>query len=139
MENVEIPSEILEKANAATAGIIPEKSKSIYNKELKEFQDWKIKGVKGVNEDVLLAYFFNLSKKLAPSTLWTKYSMLKSTLRVYKNIEISKFGRLVAFLKSKHKHFQPKKSKVLEKEQIEQFLREALDKDHLMNKVGSTE
>lgn len=39
MENVKIPIEIFEKPNAATAGIIPEKAKSIYNKELKEFQD----------------------------------------------------------------------------------------------------
>lgn len=58
--------------------------------------------------------------------------MLESTLRIYKNTEISKFGR---FLKSKQKNFKPKQSKALEREQIKQFLRETLNEDCILNKV----
>jgi len=49
------------------------------------FESWmNLRKIKGIDENVVLAYFLHLQKKLAPSSLWTKYSMLRSTIHLYK-------------------------------------------------------
>ena len=68
-------------------------------------------------------------------SLWKKYSMLKSTLKVYKNVNISVYGKLIAYLKSESRTYKPKKAKILEKHHIEKFLKEAPDNTFLMMKV----
>lgn len=81
MENSQVYKGIREEANRAITNLIPEKSRQFYNKEFRELEVWmKNKGIQLVNEEVLLAYFLYLSEKLAPSSLWTKYSMVKTTL-----------------------------------------------------------
>ncbi|KAL4716752.1 hypothetical protein ACJJTC_001908 [Scirpophaga incertulas] len=40
------------------------------------------------SENVILAYLKDLSDKFKPSSMWAKYSMLKSTLNIYNNIDI---------------------------------------------------
>lgn len=132
-----IPEQILEEAQKATLDLLPWKSKDAYEKVFADFNNWKEKsGVKGaINEEVLLAYFYNVNKKFAASSLWTKYSMLKTTLKVYRNIDISKYSKLIAFLKSKCRTYKPKKAKILENKHITQFLKEAPDEKYLMMKV----
>lgn len=126
---------IAEEAQLATLNLLPEKSKKEYERQFAEFNCWREKrGVKSITEDVLLAYFYNAEKKFAASSLWTKYSMLKSTLKVHNNLDISKYSKLTAFLKSKARRYVPKKAKVLEREHIEVFLKEAGD-EYLMTKV----
>ncbi|KAB0800183.1 hypothetical protein PPYR_05923 [Photinus pyralis] len=44
-----------------------------------------------VNENILLAYFSELSKQGKPSCLWTYYSMLRYMLRVRENLDISRY------------------------------------------------
>jgi len=51
--------------------------------------------------------------------------MIKLVLKVKHNIDISKFYNLTAFLKKANDGFRPKKSKVLEREEVEKFLSEA--------------
>lgn len=131
-----VPPSIALDAQEACLNLLPAKSKDVYNKEFADFNNWRAsKRVEIINEDVLLSYFLNVRKKSASSSLWKKYSMLKSTLNVYKNIDISKYGKLIAFLKSESRAYKPKKAQVLEKEHIEQFLKEAPDCDYLMMKV----
>jgi hypothetical protein len=67
--------------------------------------------------------------------MWTKFSMLKATLKVHRNIDISKYSKLIVFLKSKSRTYKPKKAKILESEHIKQFLKEAPDEKYLMVKV----
>ncbi|RZC33653.1 hypothetical protein BDFB_014932, partial [Asbolus verrucosus] len=82
-------------------------SKDAYEKEFEEFNAWRKKrGVTLITENVLLAYFFNVKKRFAASSMWTKYSMLNSLL----------------------------KAKVLEREYTEQFLKGAPDEECLMKK-----
>ncbi len=70
-----VPEEIITEAEEAAMQILPEKSRSAYDKEFKMFECWMdSRKIKGMDENVLLAYFLHLQKKLAPSTLWTKYS-----------------------------------------------------------------
>lgn len=71
--------------------LLPIKSKSRYLKEFEKFRKWmKLKSVFVVNEEVLLAYFNGLIQKYACSSLWSTYSMLKSTLLVFEKVDISK-------------------------------------------------
>jgi hypothetical protein len=55
-------------------------------------------GVMTINGEVLLLYFLNL-KNYAISSTWSKYSMAKAAIKVYKNIDIGKYSKLTAYLK----------------------------------------
>lgn len=62
--------------------------------------------------------------------------MLKATLSVKENMDIGTFKRVLAFLKRKSVGYEPKKSKVLSRDEVNTFLREADDEKYLMIKVG---
>ncbi|KAJ8915486.1 hypothetical protein NQ315_003249 [Exocentrus adspersus] len=110
MENFELEEAVKEVMD----GILPKKSRKIYEAQYDTFK----------------------SKTLSSSTLWAHYSMLKTMLNVKRNIDVSKFYKLSAFLKRKSEGYKPKKAKVLTLDQIDKFLLEAPDKDFLMIKVA---
>ncbi|KAJ8923456.1 hypothetical protein NQ315_002015 [Exocentrus adspersus] len=117
-------------------GILPKKSRKIYEAQYDTFVKWCCqRKLENVNEDVLLVFFAEKSKTLSSSTLWAHYSMLKTMLNVKRNIDVSKFYKLSAFLKRKSEGYKPKKAKVLSLDQIDKFLLEAPDKDFLMVKT----
>ncbi|KAJ8918180.1 hypothetical protein NQ315_014046 [Exocentrus adspersus] len=128
-ESFSILAEIKQEAQEATLRLLPAKSKRVYEKEMVEFDNWRKKrglGEGAITEEVLLAYFFNVEKHFATSSMWTKYSMLKSMLKVHKGIDISKYGKLTSYLK---------KAKILlERNQIEEFLKKAPDVEYLQVK-----
>ncbi|CAG9766248.1 unnamed protein product [Ceutorhynchus assimilis] len=62
--------------------------------------------------------------------------MLKAVLSVKENIQIEKFPRVIAFLKRNSVGYEPKKSKVLSREEIDQFLATASDEAYLLTKVA---
>ncbi|KAF5306435.1 hypothetical protein FQR65_LT07347 [Abscondita terminalis] len=129
-------SDIVVKTEKVTEDLLPVKSRSSYDKEHNIFLNWKSSNsVKLVNETVMLEYFQNLAKKYSPNTLWTKYSILKSSLIVNDNINISVYPRLVSFLKQKSKGYVPKKSKVLTGDQVVKFIKDAPNESYLMHKV----
>jgi hypothetical protein len=74
--------EITEAANAAIAGLLPKKSKEVYEHTYHIFSEWckRKKWPRKVNENILLAYFVAKSKTVKSSTLWSTYSMLKATI-----------------------------------------------------------
>lgn len=69
------------------------------------------------------------------STLWSIYSMLKATISLKENIDISKYSNLTAYLKRKSVGYRAKKSKVFKRSEINQFISEAPDEIYLMMKV----
>ncbi|KAJ8984114.1 hypothetical protein NQ317_017323 [Molorchus minor] len=74
------------------------------------FKKWCAeKNVQVYSENVLLAYFSENAKNNKSSTLWAQYSMVKSCLIIYDNIDISKFPKLIAFLKRTGDGYQAKK------------------------------
>jgi hypothetical protein len=75
-------------ADCAVSNLIPEKSKRC-NKNI----------VQTVSENVVLAYLMEKSKTVKSSTLWSTYSMLKLTLNIRDGIGVTKFLKLVPFLK----------------------------------------
>ncbi|KAJ8982688.1 hypothetical protein NQ317_013160 [Molorchus minor] len=101
---------------------------------LKSVQKWCAeKNVQVYSENVLLAYFSENAKNYNSSTLWVQYSMVKSCLIIYDNIGISKFPKLIPFLKRTGDGYQ---AKILTKSEIDRFLLSADDKEFLMIKVG---
>lgn len=131
-----IPHEISEAAKTAIYELLPTKSRERYELVYNLFQKWSSdKKVHTINEEVILAYFMEKSKVLKPSSLWSNYSMLKSTINIKNNIDISRYPKVIAFLKRKSVGYKPKKSKVLNKEEIDKFLSEAEDNIYLVTKV----
>mgnify|MGYP005986404917 CR=1 FL=1 len=64
--------------------------------------DWRIqKKIKSFSENVVLAYFAELSEKYKSSSLWFFYSMLKAVLRIAHDVDLDKYGTLRSFLKRK--------------------------------------
>lgn len=116
--------------------LIPIKSKLVYLSTYEKFCTWQqSKNCSSISEKLLMAYFEEISKTKASSTLWSTYSMLKKTIRQYNNVDIKTYSNLIDLLKVEGKGFQPKKSKVLSADDINKFLTDAPDKKYLSTKV----
>lgn len=130
------PPELREIAKNMDDNLLPEKSKNLYMNAYKTFQTWCVgKKVKKTSENVLLAYFEEQAEAKKASTLWAIFSMLKSTIKLRENVDISRYFKLIAFLKKQNKNYVAKKSSVFTKEEIVKFLNEAPDAAFLTAKV----
>lgn len=130
------PPELREAAQETVLELLPKKSKELYEKEYTRFKEWctEHKAARAT-ENVLITYFQEESKSKKSSTLWAKYSMVRSCLNIYENVDISKYLKLQAYLKRLSDGYQPKKSKILEADEINLFITEADDKCYLALKV----
>ncbi|KAF2879540.1 hypothetical protein ILUMI_26624 [Ignelater luminosus] len=127
------PPEIVE----TSLNHLPERSKRLYQIAYNQFMAWRLeKQINSFSERVLLAYFADLSNKYKSSTLWTYYSMLRSTLTIHHNIKIEQYEKLRLFLKRKGETYRPKKAKTLKPEEINKFITEAPDVKYLATKVA---
>ncbi|CAH1383462.1 unnamed protein product, partial [Tenebrio molitor] len=61
--------------------------------------------------------------------------MLKSTLFVFQNVDISRFNSLTSFLKTKCRNYQPKKAATFSRNDVRKFLLEAADQEWILQKV----
>lgn len=137
MSDLSESSDIEESAALAVQCLLPVKSKEKYENAYRQFEDWcNVKRVKETTEEVLLAYFEQKSRVYRSSTLWSIYSMLRTTLSMRKKIDISRFTSLIAFIKRKSVGHQPKKSMALTKLEVEKFLKEANETTYLLMKVN---
>lgn len=117
--------------------ILPTKSKEIYEKAYNDFITWCVSNkINDCSEKTLLEYFTVKSKILKASSMMTVYSMLKSTLQLYHKTDISKFSKLLTYLKIQSNSHTPKRTKILTKKQVLAFLTEAPDEKYLMVKVA---
>lgn len=131
----EVPQDILEEANVVSLNLLPLKSREKYEKEYQLFKCWmETRQIRKICEEVVLFYFSKKCADLKPSTLWSKYSMLRSTLQIKDNIDI-KFPKLVAFLKRKSAGYKAKKANTFSREDINKFIAEAPDETYLHMKV----
>lgn len=128
-----------EEAQKVIQALLPENSKEKYEKTYASLKEWcATKKIDLVNENALLVYFSNELADYSPNTTISIYSMLKATLNVKDNVDISRFNKLKAFMKMKGRGYNPKKSRILTIGEIYRFLREAPDKDYLAVKVRMT-
>lgn len=134
----DLPPEIIDAVKEATNTLVPQKSEERYKKEFRLFEDWcNQTKVSNIKEEVMLAYFHKSSKTYAPSTLWSKYSMLKLVIKLEKDIDISKYYKLTSYLKRANDGYKSKKSMVLEQKDAENFIFNAPDNIYLMTKVAT--
>lgn len=77
-----------------------------------------------------------MAEQLKPSSLWSKYSMLKASLTVKDDTDIKSFSKLTAFLKRKSTGYRAEKSKTFSRDEIIKFLLQAPDDKYLMMKVN---
>lgn len=76
----------------------------------------------------------SIAGKYKPSTLWTEYSMLRTTIQSKHNIDIS-YKELWAYLQTSSFGYLPQKLSVFELDEMRRFLSEADDKEFLAVKV----
>jgi Integrase len=128
--------EILQKASEICSELLPTKSRSRYEAELSRFMDWRLaKNVQTFSENAVMVYFEELSKKYKSSTLWTIFSMLKSTLSANHNIDLGSYKKLQALIKRKSENYVPKKSQILTEDDFCRFLTKASDDKYLLIKA----
>lgn len=84
---------------------------------------------------VLMAYIIGASRKFKPPTLWSIYSMLKKTILIKQQIDLTKYCRLRAFLKTKSDGYVSKKANVFTPEEVNRFIVEAPNHLYLGMKV----
>lgn len=133
-----LPSDIEEQALKAISGLLPEKSKSKYEMAYAKYEKWCTeKETRSLaNEKVLLSYFSSLSKVCKPSSLWAYYSMIRTMISMKHNADISKHTNLIAFLKRNYEGYRAKKSRVLTRIDVTNFLKEADNTQFLFMKVA---
>lgn len=132
------PPELTETVNNAELSFLPDKSREKYLKSYDTFNTWRCsKGAKTFSENVMLSYFIEQSKTKKASTLWSIYSMLKTTIKIKKNVHIEKYSKLLAFLKRGSTGYKPKKSKTFSASNVQEFLNEAPDCEFLGTKVST--
>ncbi|XP_057321217.1 uncharacterized protein LOC130671799 [Microplitis mediator] len=130
------PPNLVAAAQKATLNLLPKKSKALYNKAYDKFLDWrKLNKTESFSETVILAYLNHLSETLSPSTLWSQFSMIKTTILLNHNVDIKNYGKVTAFLKNKSIGYKPKKAKTLTSNEVEKFLNEAPDEIYLALKA----
>lgn len=133
------PEELKQKVINAELSFLPEKSREKYLKAYNTFNEWRnTKGAITFSETVLLSYFIELSQTRQSSTMWSIYSMLKSTIKTKHDVHIESYPKLISFLKRKSVGHKSKKSKVFTAHNIQTFLNEAPDCNFLAAKVSST-
>ena len=131
------PPELVKAADDVRVDLFPKKSRYQYWNVYDTFIVWKNENkVTVVTENVVLAYFGKLTKVYKPTSLWSKYSMLKSTIKIKQNISIDNYTQLSAFLKQKSSGYEPKNSNILPSDETKKFLIEAPEERFLATKVS---
>lgn len=95
---INTPPELKKKATNISLNLLPAKSRQRYEKHYELFNNWKkSKKAKNITENVLLAYLSERSKIVNAGTLWSEFSMLKSTYKVKENVSFDNFHKVRAF------------------------------------------
>lgn len=122
------PQELIETAAAASKELLPTKSHNRYEQVYQGFQQWKkLKDTTSNSERVLLAYFTELKQNNVSSTLWAKYSMLKATMKINDQVDISTYASLIAMLKKGSKGHIPKQARIFTENELKRFIDTAPD------------
>ena len=129
-----IPDDIREAAKTIQLNSLPEKSKMRYVATFNKYKKWcKEKKTFEFSEDALLVYLDEL--KCSPNTLWATFSMIKACSLAFKNVNMSSYKKVFAYIKKKNVGYKPKKSKVFTVENISRLCNENQDPDWLVIKV----
>ncbi|KAB0803500.1 hypothetical protein PPYR_00470 [Photinus pyralis] len=134
-EEIDGSNSIQQLACNAREMLLPSKSKTVYEAAYREYRRWYWgKKINCTTEDCILAYFNSELVSYKSSSLWSKYSMLRSTINLNEGVDISKFPSLIPYLKRKGEGHKAKKSLTLDRENVNTFLLKASNKEHLLKR-----
>lgn len=91
-----IPSHIKEVAEKVIENLLPPKYNNRYYKEYEIFIKCEQNSVT-VNNACFIRLLYRKIEDLKSSTMWSIFSMLKSTLNIRHNINIGTFSKLIAY------------------------------------------
>lgn len=74
-----------------------------------------------------MSYFAELKQNNVSSTLWAKYSMLKSTMKINDQVDISTYASVNAMLKKESKGHIPKQARIFTENELKLFIDTAPD------------
>ncbi|KAJ8674247.1 hypothetical protein QAD02_005509 [Eretmocerus hayati] len=137
--DVDVMDFVLEQARRIRLESLPIRSKKHYTQRYNKYKKWcsdnKIPHF--INEDVMLLYMDHLHKvdKFTSSTLWAVYSMLKSCINAYDNVDITNYAAVRKYIKQKHRGHKPKKATTFTVEQVHRFITCAEEPEHLLTKA----
>lgn len=121
------------EADSILGELLPEKSVDRYKKSLKDFRNWmSANGLDKISENAVLVYLKQKSTTLAPNSLFSLFSMLKTGLPKEK---LETFNQVQAYLKKINKNYKPKKSLSFASEDFHGFILRAPDIQYLLHKV----
>lgn len=110
-------------------------SKERYLQAFDRFVSWQKKQkTTSFSVNVMLPYFQQLSEKLAPTTLWSVFSMIKTVIKEKHEVDIG-YPELISFLKHSAAGYSKKKTKLFKAVEILKFLHDASDSEYLDVKV----
>lgn len=117
---------VIDEADSIVLDMLPSKSKSQYIAVYQKFSQWRQEkhiNEKNMCEEVLFVYLRKLfdENKLNPPTVWSRYSMIKTTLLTYKNINIKSWEKVFSFMKKQAKGYCPKKAMIFSANDITNF------------------
>lgn len=125
-----------EEKKQIISNLLPKKSRAQYELAYASFLKWKSENKADViDESVMIVYFKELSKKFKPSSLWSIWSKLRTTLSLRHAININDYHLLKSFMKNESKGYKPKKANILSWAQVKQFLTISDDNIYLATKV----
>lgn len=103
MANSKIPESILKRATELSMQLLPETSRLRYEDEYHKFKNWceeQQLHTCQVSDETMIVYMSEKANEMKPNTLWSRFSMLKSCLKIKDNIDISNFPKTILhFLK----------------------------------------
>lgn len=132
-----ISSQNSEDEESPNSSVLPKKSAKRYEEVYNMFLEWQQKKREtSFSEDVLSEYFEEQSLKYNPSSLWTFFSMLRSTIELHHNININDYSNLRTSLKGKLVKHGANKATTFSTEDIDTFIKTAPDYKYLATKVS---
>ena len=99
--------------------VLPQQSQQSYIKEYKQFVEYS--GLRSTYDEADVCRYFEYlkeTKKLAPTTLWTRYSCINSCLSIVNKQRLQDFPLLTRTLKSYEKGWSKKKAKTFSVQDI---------------------
>lgn len=139
-DNYEELQKIIDEADNIVLNLLPPKSKAKYMGVYEKFVQWRGEiniAPQDMREEVMLVYLNKLFQedKLKPPTVWSRYSMLKSTLLGCENINIKHWEKVSSFMKKQARGYCPKKASIFTADDIAKFCSQAPDNTYLVEKV----
>ena len=117
---------------------LPKKSADRYLAVYNAYKKWREEHSSSLSDNEeknLLVYFTELRARLKPPTLWSIWSMLKTTMATRDNVDLKQYTDLRYLVKLNARNYRPKKSAVLKWDEIVNFMNNAPDYVYLAAKV----